>query len=91
MEGRFHKLGALIAEDAVANNLEHQPAFAWWVTITLWRRDRIGIELPKTVKEALEIDRRTGTNYWREALDLEMKNVRVALDVLEDKDETPQG
>jgi hypothetical protein len=79
------------AEDPVANKLEYQPAFAWWVTSTLWRRDRIGIELPKTVREAVEIDRRTGTNYWREALDLEMKNVRVAFDVLEGKDEIPQG
>jgi hypothetical protein len=95
------------AEYAVANKLEHQPAFAWWVGTTLRRRDRIiaaatnkryhkrthkfGIEVPKTVKEALEIDRRTGTSYWREALDLEMKNVRVAFDVLDDKDEVPVG
>jgi hypothetical protein len=83
------------AEYAIANKLVHQPAFTWWVGTTLRRRDRMiasatnkrynkrthkfGIELPKTVKEALEIDRRTGTNYWREMLDLEMKNVRVAL------------
>jgi hypothetical protein len=87
------------AEYAIANKLEHQPAFAWWVGTTLRRRDLIiasatntryhkrthkfGIELPKTAKEALEIDRRTGTNYWRAALDLEMKTVRTAFDVLD--------
>jgi hypothetical protein len=87
--------------------LEHQPTFAWWVGTTLRRRDwiiasatnkryrqrthKFGIELPKTVKEALEIDRRTGTNCRREALDLEIKNVRVAFDVLDDKDEIPVG
>jgi hypothetical protein len=95
------------AEYAIANKLEDQPAFAWWVGPTLRRRDRIivsatnkryhkrihkfGIELPKTVKEALEIDRRTGTTYWRDALDLEMKNVRIAFDVLDEKDEIPVG
>jgi hypothetical protein len=87
--------------------LEHQPAFAWRVGTTIWRRDRIiaaaptkryhkrthkfGIEHPKTAKEALEIDRRMGTSYWREALDLETKNVRVAFDVLDDEDEIPVG
>lgn len=65
------------AQYAVSNGLEHYPAFAWWVKQTLRRRDRIisaatnkryhkrthkfGIELPKTVKEAMEIDARTGT------------------------------
>jgi hypothetical protein len=39
----------------------------------------------------LEIDRRTGTTYWRDALDLEMKNVRIAFDVLDEKDEIPVG
>jgi hypothetical protein len=95
------------AEYAIANKLEHQPAFAWWMGTTLRNRDLIidsatnkvfhksthkfGTHLPKTVKEAVEIDAKTGTNYWREALDLEMKNVRVAFDVLDDKDEIPVG
>jgi hypothetical protein len=43
------------------------------------------------IANKLEIDAKTGTNYWREALDLEMKNVRVAFDVLDDKDEIPVG
>jgi Reverse transcriptase (RNA-dependent DNA polymerase) len=93
------------AEYAVMNKLEHQPAFAWWVGPVLRRRDRIiisatqkryhkrthkfGIELPKSVKAALEIDKRTGTTYWRDALKKEMTNVRVAFDVLDDDDKLP--
>ena len=94
---------AQTAEYAVARKLESQPAFAWWVGQVLRRRDRIlaaaknkryhkrthkfGIELPKTVREAFAIDERTGTTYWRDALALEMKDVRVAFDVLADDDE----
>ena len=63
------------AEYAVANKISEDPAFVWWVLPTLRRRDRIikkvksrywakshkfGIELPKTVEEALRIDERTG-------------------------------
>jgi hypothetical protein len=44
-----------------------------------WHRThKYGIELPKTVMEALEIDRRTGTTFWREAIEKEMRNVGVA-------------
>jgi hypothetical protein len=44
-----------------------------------WHRThKYGIELPKTVIEALEIDKRTGTTFWREAIDKEMRNVGVA-------------
>ena len=66
-----------VAEYAVANKIAEEPAFCWWVRQTLRRRDRIikkvktrywrrthkyGVELPKTVTEALEIDARTGNH-----------------------------
>lgn len=87
-----------LAEYAVANGIEHEPAFNWWVPKTLRRRDRIinkvkskywrtthkfGIRIPKTVEEAYEIDRVTGTDYWRKAIEKEMVNVRVAFEKLE--------
>ena len=93
-----------LAEYAINNAIQDQPAFAWWVGPTLRRKSRIiaavnkryhkrthkfGLELPKSVKEALEIDRQTGTTHWRDALDLEMKNVRVAFEVFEDEDAIP--
>ena len=61
-----------LAEYAVANNIEEEPAFKWWVKDTLRKRDRIiskvkakywrtthkfGIEVPKSVDEAYAIDR----------------------------------
>ena len=38
----------------------------------------MGIRLPKTVKEALEIDRVTGTDFWRRAIEKEMAAVTPA-------------
>jgi hypothetical protein len=86
-----------VAEYAVLNELVAEPAFCWWIKDVLRRRDRIiskiktryhkrthkfGIELPKSVKEALEIDKKTNTDYWRRAIEKEMKNVRPAFNIL---------
>ena len=91
-----------VAEFALAAGIADEPAFNWWVSWVLKKRDRIislvkrrsaryhkrthkfGIELPKTVEEAYAIDKATGTTFWRDAIELEMKNVRVAFDVLPD-------
>ena len=54
------------------------------------RTHKYGIELPKTVAEALDIDRRTGTTFWREAIEKEMKNVSVAFK-FNDDDSIPIG
>ena len=56
-----------------------------------WQRThKYGIRLPKTVKEAYEIDKATGTDYWHQAIDKEMKNVRVAFQFSDD-DSIPVG
>jgi hypothetical protein len=88
-----------VAEYAVANKIAEEPAFAWWVRKVLRRRDRIiskvksrywkkthkfGIELPKTVQRALKIDEETGTDFWRKAIEKEMKNVMPAFEFPED-------
>jgi hypothetical protein len=73
------------AEYAVANLLTKEPAFRWWVPHVFRKHERIiqklgkkkywcrthkyGIEMPKSVAEALEIDQRTGTVFWREAIE----------------------
>ena len=95
-----------VAEYAVASGIQDEPAFSWWVPFTLRRRERIisainsryhkrthkfGIELPKTVREALEIDKRTGTNFWEEALKKEMRQVSVAFNIIEDHGHVPVG
>lgn len=79
-----------VAEYAVANKLVEEAAFARWVPFVLKRRERIigavnsryhkrthkfGIEIPKTVKRALEIDKETGTDFWEKAILKEMKHV----------------
>ena len=95
-----------LAEYAKGNELQFEPAFKWWVSKTLRRRDRIlkamkkryhrteqkfGIEVPKSVKQALEIDRKTGTTYWRDAIQKEMNTVLIAFDILEEGAEEPKA
>ena len=88
-----------VAEYAIANGLDKEPAFAWWARYALRKRDRIikkvrsryhrrthkyGIEFPHSVEEALDIDRRTGTDFWRKAIEKEMRNVMVAFEFRDD-------
>jgi hypothetical protein len=78
----------------------------WWVPYTLKKRDRIiaavnwcyfrrthkfGIELPKTVEEALSIDKASNTTFWRDAITKEMKNVSITFDILEGGRKVPIG
>jgi hypothetical protein len=93
------------AEYAIANKISDEPAFAWWVRNVLRKCDRIikkvksrywkrthkfGVELPKSVCEALEIDARTGTTFWRDAIEKEMRNVMPAFEFRDD-DTVPIG
>jgi hypothetical protein len=93
-----------LAEYAVANKIDHYPAFAWWVSHTLKKRDRFismakakkikkgfkfGIEVPTTVARALEIDRATKTDYWAKAIEKEMLHVFPAFKILEEGEEAP--
>ena len=49
-----------------------------------WQRThKYGIRIPKSVKEALEVDRENGNTLWQEAIALEMKNVKVAFKLCE--------
>jgi Reverse transcriptase (RNA-dependent DNA polymerase). len=82
-----------LAKYVVANNIAHKPASKWWVKTTLWTKDcikgkikskywhiahKFGICVPKTVEEAYELDRQTGTDFWRKAIKRELSKVRVA-------------
>eukprot|EP00956_Cyclotella_meneghiniana_P018312 scaffold30420_cov55-Cyclotella_meneghiniana.AAC.1 len=53
------------------------------------RSHKYGIEVPKTVEDAYAIDKATGTTFWADAMAKEMKNVRVAFDVLPDGSDPP--
>jgi hypothetical protein len=80
--------------------IDDKPAFAWWVRDVLKRRERtikklktrkvwqekmkFGIELPRTVQEALEIDCRTGTTFWRDAINKEVATVAHVFEFVKD-------
>jgi hypothetical protein len=90
-----------VTEYAVNNKIASEATFAWWVPHVLWKRDCIikkmnkhywkqthkyGIELLKTIEEALKIDERMGTDFWwkGKAIKKEMRNVQVAFNIRED-------
>jgi hypothetical protein len=85
------------AEYAVNNKLVEHPAFAWWVPHVMRKKDRIikaaktrhfrtnqkyGIEIPKTVERAKQIDEANGNTLWLDSLRKEMKAVAKAFEVL---------
>jgi hypothetical protein len=45
---------------------------------------KYGIQIPRTMKEALEIDRRTGTQFWENAARKEMGVVEPAFEFTPD-------
>ncbi len=52
---------------------------------------KFGIEIPRTVKEALELDRHNGNTLWADAIAKEMAKVRKALDILPNGKTAPVG
>lgn len=93
-----------VAEFAIANNYDKEPAFAWWVRKVLKKKERMinkvvtrcrkpgrmkfGLDVPNSVDEALAIDKKNGNTFWADAIKKEMTNSRVAFHLL-DKDEKP--
>ena len=95
-----------VAQYAIDNGIDNEPAFSWWVPYVTKKKERIlaamsrryhktthkfGFEIPKTVRCALEIDRETKTTLWRDAIQKEMQNVRIAFKTLDDNDKIPPG
>ena len=86
------------AEYAFLAGIHEEPAFAWWVPHVMSKRASIiskvkskywsrthkyGIRIPKSVKEALLIDKENGNTLWWDAICEEMKNVRIAFEEFE--------
>ena len=95
-----------IADFEVARVVDCDPAFSWWVPYTIRCRDRIrsgvnsrvkrvthkyGVELPRTVQEAYALDEKNGNNFWRDALNREMDNLKVDFDILPEGRSPPPG
>ena len=95
-----------VAEFAKAREIDHEPAFTWWVPFTLRKRDRIisavnsrvrktsskyGIEIPRSIDEAIKLDEINGDRLWQAAIELEMNNVAVAFEILDINAPIPIG
>ena len=52
---------------------------------------KFGIEVPDSVKDALELDSKNGNTVWADAIATEMKYVQVAFKILPDGTATPIG
>ncbi len=60
-------------------------------TCYLKRTHKFGVDVPKTVKEALALDRKNGNTLWADAIAKEMKEVRIAFNILPDGCSAPVG
>jgi hypothetical protein len=83
-----------LTEYAVANRIQEEPTFKWWVTETLQAQNRLiwkvkcqswktshilGVRLPNSIQEALQFDRELGSDFWWKAIQKETVRVEVAL------------
>jgi hypothetical protein len=57
----------------------------------LKRTHKFGIEVPKSIDEALALDKKNGNTLWADAIAKEMKNVRAAFCILPDGERAPNG
>ena len=95
-----------VAEFASARDIVDEPAFKYWVPFTLRKRDRIiasvnsrvkrtthkyGIEVPRSIEHALQLDALNGNTFWRDAIDKEMSSVLVAFEILDSSSPIPVG
>ena len=84
-----------LADYAVSNKIDDEPAFAWWVPHTIkkrkiilgrvkskyWQRThKYGIRMPKNVDEAYELDKANGNSLWADAIKDEMPKIIRALE-----------
>ena len=95
------------SEYDVLTRIQEEPAFTWLVPRVLQKRNHIvakvkskywictqtfGLKLPKSVTEAIAIDRENGDTLWWDAFCEEMKNVHIAFEEFEgDKEDIPPG
>ena len=94
------------ADYAEAVGISNETAFFWWTTHVLKQRHRIiaavnkryykmthkfGIKLPKTVEEALTLDKENGNDLWWNAIQKEMCAVKVAFKILDEDKRAPIG
>ena len=95
-----------VAEFAVSQGIDHEPAFAWWIPYTLKKRDRIianvnaryhkrthkfGVEIPKNMADCKRIDIANGNTLWQDAVAAEINAVRIAFKIKHGDEKIPPG
>jgi Reverse transcriptase (RNA-dependent DNA polymerase) len=95
-----------VAQYAKENRLMDEPAFAWWAPHVLKKLIRLikmsrskhvrkgykfGIRIPTSVEEALELDKENNNTLWYDAIMKEMKNVRIAFEIVPTGEKPPPG
>ena len=98
MKDLKHAYPVELAIYAKANNLSEEPAFKWWIHHVIkkkhqiiskikskyWQRShKYGIRIPKTVKEALLLDKENNDDLWQQAIQLEMPKIRKAMRIFD--------
>jgi hypothetical protein len=88
----------------VGKNLQNAPGFVSWVPHVLNKRNRIiaavtkryhkrtnkfGIEVPKSWDNCIILDKENGNTLWQDPVRKEMKNVRIAFQVLNEDGDFP--
>ena len=91
---------------AKTEGLLEEPAFAWWTPYVLRKASRIiskvkarmmvathkyGIEIPRSINHAKELDKKNGNTLWMDGLNKEMTNVSIAFDFLDHGVKPPPG
>ena len=91
---------AEIAEYVMANKLDKELAFAWWVRTAIKQRNsmiskmakrvckqmKFGIDIPATYE-----DKKNGNTLWQDATKKEMNNVEIAFKFLDEGTKLPIG
>ena len=87
-----------LAEYAIMNKIDDEPAFKWWVPLVMRKRERMinkvkkkywrtthkfGIRVPKTIAEALQLDEENGNHMWADAIQKEMSKARVSYKIID--------
>jgi hypothetical protein len=95
-----------VSNYAIANSIDSKPNLNWWTKDLLHKQKRLiklsqkraiqtgyelGLRLPFTVMEALEMDQESNNNLWHDAIMNEMSNVRVAFELKERNTQPPVG
>ena len=96
---------AKIAKYVMANKLEKEAAFAWWVRTAIKQRDsmiskmakrvrkqmKFGIDIPEMYEEAVTLEKKNGNTLWQDATRKEMNNVEIAFKFLDNGTKLPIG